>query len=56
MDTIEEEQRRKHEMALSRVMILERDNITERETSQAHSEEAKQLKVTVVVISTIIIL
>lgn len=45
MDTIEEEQHRKHETALSRVMMLERDITTERETSQTHIKEAKQLKV-----------
>lgn len=41
----EEEQRRKHEMALSRVMKLEQEIARERETSQAHVQEAKQVKV-----------
>ena len=45
MGSSEEEQRRKHELALSRVMKLEHDIITEREASQGHVEEAKQLKV-----------
>ena len=56
MDTIEEEQRRKHEIALSRVMTLERDIITEKEISQAHIEEARQLKVNVVISFTIVTL
>ena len=43
----EEEQRHKHEMALSRVMKLEQDIVTVREASQAHVEEAKQVKVIV---------
>ena len=55
MDTIEEEQRRKHERALSRVMMLERDIITERETSQAHIEEGRQLKVIVIIICTLLL-
>lgn len=45
MENLEEEQRRKHEMALSRVMKLEQEIARERETSQAHVQEAKQVKV-----------
>ena len=41
----EEEQRRNHEVALSRVMKLEQDIVTEREVALAHVEEAKQAKV-----------
>ena len=47
MESLEEEQRRKHEMALSRVMKLEQEIARERETSQAHVQEAKQVKVLV---------
>ena len=47
MNTLEEEQRRKHELALSRVMTLEQQVVTEQEASQVHTEEAKQLKVIV---------
>ena len=47
MNTLEEEQCRKHELALSRVMTLEQQVVTEREASQVHTEEAKQLKVIV---------
>ena len=48
MENLEEEQRRKHEMALSRVMKLEQEIARERETSQAHVQEAKQVKVLIV--------
>ena len=45
MVTIEEEQRRKHELALSRVMRLEQELARREEAVQGHSEEATQLKV-----------
>ena len=45
MDTLEEEQRRTHELALSRVMTLEQQVVTEQEASQVHVEETKQMKV-----------
>ncbi|XP_065913509.1 leucine-rich repeat and coiled-coil domain-containing protein 1-like [Dysidea avara] len=40
----EEEQRRKHELALSRVMRLEQELARREEAVQGHSEEATQLK------------
>lgn len=43
LQSSEEQQRHKHEMALSRVMKLEQDIVTVREASQAHVEEAKQV-------------
>lgn len=48
METVEEEQRRKHEQALSRVMKLEQEVTMEKEVSQVHIEEAKQVKVIVI--------
>ena len=49
METLEEEQRRKHELALSRVMKLEQEIIREREATEAHVEEAKQVKVIIII-------
>ena len=49
LETLEEEQRRKHEVALSRVMTLEQEVVTEREASLAHIEEAKQVKVIILI-------
>jgi len=45
MVTIEEEQRRKHELALSRVMRLEQELARQQEITQGHCDETSQLKV-----------
>ena len=50
MVIVEEEQRRKHELALSRVMALEQQLVTHREASQTHIDDAKQVKVIMVIL------